>query len=1564
MKMKWRRVAPYAVAGGVLCAWLIALPANAQDRADSGQQARNGPAAQDAGAQPVAGAADSRENDYLREREEWFYRQRRFPLARIPGGARQFAIGQREAMRREMIRRGMLAAASGQAGAAPQTSPSAAWMPIGPTPTYASGLQFFNQTLNITPVSGRVTALAVDPVNPAIIYLGGADGGVWKSSDGGRNWTALTDAQPSLAMGSIAIDPSSCASGSCQTIYAGTGELNFAGDNYYGAGILKSTDGGNTWTQLGTAGTVTSSNPQITSFTGPFNAAVGGAYISDLVVNPANPNILLAGVRIFLNVDTGTSSGLYCSNDAGATWTQVISGAAGTAVVYDPSGTIAYAALGTIATSASGGTAGDPQNGVYTSTAANMNCGQQAWTALAGFPVTPAAAGRISLAFAPSTTGNTGTLYAAVANASDDSNSFNGLYKSTNAGGTWTQLVLPKNSSGKQDICAPQCYYDMVVKVHPANANIVFLGGAAAVDAGGNDQFLLMSADGGTSWTPIAFDNSGNEIHVDQHAIAFSPAAGANAGTTMFVGNDGGVWSTPMSGSTPSNSTIAWSDLNATLTLSQFYPGMSLHPSNPQVAVGGLQDNGSQKFNQAENGSVWTQILGADGGYTYIDPVNPSTVYATTEFVTGQSFLLGKSPNNGDLDSSGNVTFTNSRSGISLNDAAEFIPPLVGDPTLGHHNVLYFGTCNVYQTLNGAASWTRLPSASICASTTADYTTIAPAGDGATVYAGDFNGHVHMTTTAAGGASSAWTDISSAPLPASTLLMNPTDGRTITRIAVAPQNPQLAIVAYSGFCGFSGDNAGHIFETSNGGSTWQDISGNGGGCPMSANPPAGTLPNTPVNDVVIDPLDTTNKTIYIATDVGVFSTADGGTTWLPLGTGLPEGSVLALALHNPSRTLLAGLHGRGAWELQLPFSAAQMTYSLASLQPVSTPQGGAGVTLTLNGMGFGASDTVQFGAAQLTPFSIASTQISVSIPAAQLAATGPVLVTVSDSVNGMSNSLTFSVTAAANPGAPTFTNISPATGQTGTSVPVRLTGTNFSTPFSVDTLPGITATNIVVVNSTTATATLVISSTATLGANPIAVTTSGGTTAALSFFVTQGPPTLASITPAGGAQGGTVNVTLTGTNFSSATTINVPAGILVSNTQAPNATTLTATFTIAPNTALGAQSVFVTNAAGSSGTVTFTVVGPPTLASITPSSGSQGTSVVVTLTGTNFVMGSQATVNFPGGSGITPNNVTVTSSTTISASFVISSSAALGPQSVTLTQGGLTTSAVPFTVNAAPPTLTSISPAGGALGATVNVTLTGNSFSSAGGMATINVAQNGGITVSSVTVASNTSITATFTIASGASSGMQSISVTTTNGTTNTIPFGVGTDFSISAAAVSPNPVTAGGAGTSVLTITPMVSGTPFPATISFSCSNLPNLSSCSFTPPTVSASQGVAPTTSVTASVQTTAPTLVGPRAGRRWPGGMPLPLLLAGLATLLGAGLLRARSRQRAGGYAGAWRYAIAGILIMALAGMAGACGGGGNNTTTLTGGTPVGSYTITVTAVSGNVTHTTTFAITVHH
>ncbi|MCU1237629.1 MAG: putative outerrane protein (modular protein), partial [Candidatus Solibacter sp.] len=190
------------------------------------------------------------------------------------------------------------------------------------------------------------------------------------------------------------------------------------------------------------------------------------------------------------------------------------------------------------------------------------------------------------------------------------------------------------------------------------------------------------------------------------------------------------------------------------------------------------------------------------------------------------------------------------------------------------------------------------------------------------------------------------------------------------------------------------------------------------------------------------------------------------------------------------------------------------------------------------------------------------------------------------------------------------------------------------------------------------------------------------------------------------------------------------------------------------------------------GTATVTITTPaavPVLSSITPNSGTQGTSVSVTLAGSNFKAGATVAI---GGTGVSATNFAVVSATQINATFVIAASASTGAHSVTVTTSGGTSSAQSFTAKApvvAKPTLSSLTPNAAGRGATVTVTLSGTNFVAP---ATVAV-QGSAITVSNVVVVNSTTITATFRVGSGAGRRSRDTSVTTSAGTSNSLPFTV-----------------------------------------------------------------------------------------------------------------------------------------------------------------------------------------------
>ncbi len=935
--------------------------------------------------------------EFLRRRQQWFFHPRTYPIGFIPAGAREKALAQmRQMQEQQRFAQGAQVVSGGQV-VPPPSGTGSAWMPIGPQ---ATSSPFFSPF-----TSGRVTALAVDPCDAAgnTVFLGGADGGIWKTTEGGTTWTPLFDFQPLVSVGSIALDPTAHACAS-SVVYVGTGEDNFGGDNIYGVGVFKSADGGATWTQDSTFHT-----PQ------PLADDRLGPFIGALAVNRAagKNNILLAAVR---GRALALPSGIWCSSDSGSTWTHVlplnpINGTfdVGTDVVFASDGT-AIAALGF--------PFGNTDNGIYKSSAAVTSC-TITWNKQTLPSGTPASSlGRIALAIAPS---DDKTIYAAIADSTTFSSNLLGVIKTTNGGTTWTKLTASLVTS-TNGFCNAQCFYDLTIAVHPTDPLTVFAGGAA------NNATVIRSLDGGTSWTEISrSDVRGftDGLHVDTHAFAFAKTGATTF--TLYVGNDGGVWNTGINDPKGTVGAGFWKNLNAPLNITQFYPGVSIHPSTPLFAMGGTQDNGTQVF----TGSLTWQDAGlaCDGGFTAIDNQIPSTTYGECEYIPNPNGLLiiaVSFSGDGQLENGFLAT-----TGITSTDRGDFIPPLVIDKNNSQR--LYFGTFRLWQTVDGANTWSAISGdltvgAASCPITEACVlkAIAAAPSDSSVVYTGADDGTISVSTNVGAGTTATFTKISNSTLP----------GRSVTQVAVDPLVSKRAFVVFSGFgsCATFCDGKGHVFITQDatlGAATvWTDITGN--------------LPDIPVNDIVIDPDDLLHNTIYLATDVGAFFSTTGGFTWSPLGapSTLPNSEILSLVLHNPSRTLRAATHGRGMWDLQLGPLPTSPALRVASISPFKANVGDLGpTTLTVKGTGFTGASTVSFNGSTRTPTFMDPQTLTLPLTTADFSAGVAAPVFVQDGANA-SNTVVFTVLNPI-PGI-TANSLSPASVTAGTAnFSLTINGSNF-----------------------------------------------------------------------------------------------------------------------------------------------------------------------------------------------------------------------------------------------------------------------------------------------------------------------------------------------------------------------------------------------------------------------------------------------------------------------------------------------------------------------------------------
>ncbi len=753
------------------------------------------------------------------KRWEWHFQQRAYPLGKIPEGARLRALEE-------------IARAKARAQNDPQAGAGGRWVSIGPAPINGGQI---GATLNARPGSGRVTAIAVDPTDNTHWLVGTAQGGVWESPDSGTTWTPRTDDQASLALGAIAFAPSDP-----KTIYAGTGEANFSCDSYAGVGLLKSMGGGTTWGLLATSD-------------------FAGAAFSDIKVDPTNRDILLAATaRGFAGDGSCTSPpplphGILKSVTGGTSFSPKLDGEATSLIVHPGNFINQYAGIGD--------SRGSPVNGVYRS----RNAGE-VWTPIAGpWKTPPLRVGRIALAIAPS---NPDVLYVSIEDSGSGGGTKGGLlglWKTSNAWDTtptWTPIPAKATDDGTgthgycgwdtaYGIASDQCWYDHVLSVDPTDSKVLYAGGTS-----------LWRYDG-TTWADIGKTASDptHGIHADQHAMAW-------VGNRLIVGNDGGVWSTTNGGAT-------WNNHNTTLAITQFYAG-SLHPTDPGFALGGSQDNGTDKFTGTTS---WQQIFYGDGASSAISSSRPATHWA----VSLKNLNIQRTTDGG-------TKFFPATAGIDPT-GAPFIARF--EKCSANDDVFIAGTDNLWKSTaffsSASPSW-----ASNGPEMGEMITALAFAASDATcgTYAyGTQSGQLRITPDGVN-----WFDLD----PASHV-----PNRYVTGLAFHPSNRNVLYVTLSGFDGGTPGQPGHVFATTNalsGSPAWFNVS-----------PPV----NLPHNSVVFDPFSP--NVVYVGTDIGVWKSTTGGTSWTHLGpeTGMPNVAVFDLKIPPTMARLVAFTHGRGAFVLGL-----------------------------------------------------------------------------------------------------------------------------------------------------------------------------------------------------------------------------------------------------------------------------------------------------------------------------------------------------------------------------------------------------------------------------------------------------------------------------------------------------------------------------------------------------------------------------------------------------------------------------------------------------------------------
>jgi hypothetical protein len=716
-----------------------------------------------------------------------------------------------------------------------------------------------NEGAGFRDVSGRVTALAVDGHT---YYTGAADGGVWKSNDAGRHWYSIWDQADTLSIGALLVGPH-------HALWVGTGEANTSSDSYRGTGVYRSTNGGRSFQR------------------------VGGDQLVDRMVF----RLVDDGVG---HVYAATSQGLYrhSSDTAAGPWTLVLKpdpNPDGTPyrtsfisdVVVRP-GTHGRTVLAVL-----GWRSGSPYNGFYLSTTGG-GAGSFAAVTPTG-AINTADIGRTTLAYAA----DGSRLYALIESPTllatpGSATNLQGVFASAsgNPTGPYTKIAdsdkLGASGSALQSQpgyhVGVQSWYNQALAVDPKDPMHAFV----------SLEEVFQTTDGGATFTTASpYWNYGlacgedcpPATHPDQHALALTSDG------KVVIGNDGGVYQRPMSLVGYGN----WQDLNTTLHTLQYYDAKAGKLGSGLGYWGGLQDNGTSLLIPGAAKNI--EPAGGDGGDVLVDPNNANrsvgeytnlALYSTTD--GGHTFNT-IAPECGWL-------WTDK---VHCDPSARFIAPFVADSGNTNHWVAVGN--KVWDTTKG---WdTR------CAGATCDWTNVhdlgldaaggynvgtAVAVNGATTYAAFVDSGANPSPTFRSGIDTnyggTWHRISSPVLP----------NRYITGLTVDPANPAHVYAIFNGYSRrwIPGGGTGVVFESTDGGAHWRDLSGN--------------LPDAPG-----DALALSGNNLVLATDVGVFVASRWAPTRWSRVLGMPHvvvDNVTPLAGRN---AVVAGTHGRGIWRIDLLF---------------------------------------------------------------------------------------------------------------------------------------------------------------------------------------------------------------------------------------------------------------------------------------------------------------------------------------------------------------------------------------------------------------------------------------------------------------------------------------------------------------------------------------------------------------------------------------------------------------------------------------------------------------------
>jgi photosystem II stability/assembly factor-like uncharacterized protein len=796
---------------------------------------------------------------------------------------------------------------------APAATATPFWTPIGPVPITNQIPTFGGNSLGgpLASSNGKVTAIAVDPTTSGRMFIGTSGGGVWMSTNGGVTFTPIFDAQATLAIGAITLDPTT----SPPTLYVGTGEGNNTVDSYFGLGLYISTDLGNTWVQNTGGGSFTDlSCSRIAIDTTKTPHVIYAAMSTGSSSNRAGTNFINSNI---------VNNGLWKSPDGGMSWSHVPFTSQLACPNFDGFCPAEDVAIDPII----------PTNvyvSIYQYGVFGSNDGGSSWHAI-NFPgIVNTQIGRAIIV------GRNRNVYIMLGAA--DGIEYLGFFRSSDGNnfsreGVNAQLVVPEAALPLSTIdgADPQNFsaadYDQALAMDPSDPTLatVIFGGIG----------IYRSTDYGAHWTFLG-QNGG--VHSDQHAIAMDPFHPGN----FFAGNDGGVYAfAPSSGN--------WSALNASPSVA-LLQSVGPNPSNDHVMLAGSAGNGTVLYDGTQAGvkpQPWNAVDNGDSGFALFDRVNPTFGYHSFMTTPSGSVAISRSTDGGMTWNGAQPTFTLQGAMAAANDAgAGFFPPMAVDPLISRR--VFFGAHSVYVSTDAGLNWARQTTQDLtgrcsngeCALEDLEFApsmhNVAYALSMQTFETGSPTPFKIFQTNQAdvqvdhthpnGGA---WTDVT-VNLP-----FSPTNSQA-TGIAISPFNPAIAFLSVSGFTAATG--IGHVFITNDSGAHWFRSDGN----PQDVTPPPATaIPDIPVLRLLVDANDRSGQTVLAGTDIGVFRSTDIGVSWAPFNLGVIPVVPIFDIEQNLDGVTYAGTHGRGAFQLSgalgpIPTPTAFPTMMVATPTPVLT----------------------------------------------------------------------------------------------------------------------------------------------------------------------------------------------------------------------------------------------------------------------------------------------------------------------------------------------------------------------------------------------------------------------------------------------------------------------------------------------------------------------------------------------------------------------------------------------------------------------------------------------------